>query len=233
MEKDLFGSVAMPVQASFEQKNSFLERYRVTLRFDQAVIALILMVVIYILVFSFGVESGKRYAMAELKAERAKRERMVQELGEKIFANNNINATPGTGAIGAKPAIVSASAKVGQQPVAKKAGISAAIAVAPGAIAAKTAEESSKSPAGEVAPSGKYTIQVITFTSQAVAEKHLKRLAEKGHKSFLISKGKYLHVCVDGFDSKEQADQILRKLKEQGIAPKDAYVRPLAAPTTA
>ena len=93
MQGDLFG---MPTVAATQtgQKNDFLERTRVTLRLDQALAGAIGLLVIYVLIFSFGVEKGKRLGMAELQAERTKNERMMRELGGKIFSAQGRPAHP-------------------------------------------------------------------------------------------------------------------------------------------
>ena len=80
MQKDLFGaSTASPLMNTLEPKSDFLQRFRLQLRLDQTIIGFLLLLVAYVLVFSFGVESGKRYAMAEIKAERSMRETFWRE----------------------------------------------------------------------------------------------------------------------------------------------------------
>lgn len=87
MQGDLFGSAsALPSVSQNAQRASFLERTRLTLRLDQGLVALIALLVFYVLIFSFGVEKGKRLGLAELQAERTKRESMVRELRAKIFS---------------------------------------------------------------------------------------------------------------------------------------------------
>ena len=217
MQKDLFGGPEPAVPPSPLQKSDFLDCTRISLRLDQTVIVLIALLGIYVLVFSFGVETGKRYAMAELKAERAKREKMVEELREKIFANNNNQV----------PEPITENEKITAQNLTPKtdkqihAAAASKLAVP---VEAKTDAVDK--------PSGKYTIQVITFTSQAFASKELKKFSHIGQKGFVISKGKYLHVCVGGFESRQKAIQLLTQLKEQGMAPRDAYVRPLGIQAT-
>lgn len=137
MQRDLFGTVAAGPAAlgqAPEVKMDFLQKYRVTLRLDQGIIAALMLIVAYIFIFSFGVESGKRYAMAEIKAERAMRERMARELGEKIFANQvmQAEATTKESPEVAQPAVVSAPA------------VSPA-AAAPGKFAIQTSTVTSKS----------------------------------------------------------------------------------------
>lgn len=199
MQKDLFGlSSPEPVSGP---KVGFLERHRYSFRLDQAIVLFILCLVAYVLVFSFGVETGKRYALAELKAERAKRELMIHELSERVFVR-------------AQPEEVGRERKSfqgleQQQPSSSSVFLSSSENAPPSSL-----------------PEKKYTIQVITLTSQRAAEVALKKFAEKGLQGFVIPSGKYLQVCVASFESREKALESLRHLKMSGMAPPDAYVRP-------
>ena len=87
----------------------------------------------------------------------------------------------------------------------------------------------SPQPAAAIVPiqsqSGRFTIQLIAFNSKANAEKEVKRLAEKGFQAALISKGRLHQVFLPGFETRQKADQALKQLKAQGIAPPDAYIR--------
>lgn len=225
MQKDLFGTApAMAIADSLSPKMSFLDRYRMAVRLDQALFLLIGLLVIYVLVFSFGVETGKRYAMSELRAERMKRERMVEELRDKVFANAQQASNTGTHAAAPLPAIADVQ-------TALKSKLEAA-AINPSAGSDETRTASSAQTAA-VSDSGvlegKYTIQILTIASKSVAEKEMKRLTEKGMKSFIIPKGKMQQICVNAFESREKASQSLKELKSQGTVPADAYVRPMAA----
>ena len=203
MQKDLFGAATVtPLSNPHEQKTDFLHRFRIQLRLDQTIIAVLLLLVVYVLIFSFGVESGKRYAMAEIKSERAMRERMARELGEKIFANSQpqeINPSS-AGFEASKPPVMTAV-----QPAAVKAPTDPAV-----------------KPSGKP---GKYMIQAVTFTSKSAAEQELKKFLKKGYNGMIIPKGKFQQVCVTGFETRDKATQILGHLKTEGLAPKDAYIR--------
>ena len=87
MQTDLFGTPSVTARVNpAASKADFLQRTRFSLRLDQAVVMLIALLVVYVLVFSFGVEKGKRFAMAEIRAERGKREKIMQELQAKLFS---------------------------------------------------------------------------------------------------------------------------------------------------
>lgn len=220
MQRDLFGTAtAAAMPDAISSKLSFLDRYRMSIRLDQALFLLIGLLVIYVLVFSFGVETGKRYAMAELKAERLKREQMVDELRDKVFS--------------AQPVItqtVASDIKTGTSaPVVKQNTQNLAFASVPTPEDASRPDEARLQPiqTGTQVQNHKFTIQILTIASKAAAEKEVKRLTEKGMAGFIITRGKMSEVCVNGFDSHKQAVEHLKELKTQGVIPTDAYVRTL------
>lgn len=213
MQKDLFGaSTVSPLMSSMEPKSDFLQRFRLQLRLDQTIIGALLLLVVYVLVFSFGVESGKRYAMAEIKAERSMRERMARELGEKIFANSQSQLAAATTAPGAPTASVQAKVSTPAAPTVQA-----------------TAPVTSPETAPEIKTgSGKFLVQTVTYTTKAAAEEQIKLLAKKGYAGKILPRGKFQQVCVGGFETRDKATQAMSQLKTQGLAPQDAYIRTLA-----
>ncbi len=218
MQRELFGSAAAAVSLpdSMNSRVSFLDRYRMSMRLDQALFLLIGLLVIYVLVFSFGVETGKRYAQDELRSERQKRERLTEELRGKVIANMESVAA----AAGVKNTL-------GVQP---KSEIKAVQPVSP-AVQAPAEPAAGVPAAGAVSESvtGKYTIQILTIGSKTAAEKEVARLVGLGMKGFILTRGKMSEVCVNGFATRQEAVQSLKELKTQGAIPADAYVRNLPA----
>ena len=221
MQSDLFGNHPHSAPAnSTNPKKDFLERYRIQLRLDQAIVTLIALLVVYVLVFSFGVEKGKRFAVTELKAERAKREVLVRELQAKIFEISQSQALSANSSA-PNPAVS------GTHPPSKSVVNSQTESIRE-SMEDKNADAEETPVNGAVArPGGKFTIQIITFTSQNAAEREIKRLTAKGHQAFVIPSGKYRQVCVDAFDTRQKANHALGELKARGIVPPDAYVRAL------
>jgi len=74
-------------------------------------------------------------------------------------------------------------------------------------------------------PSGKYTIQMITYQTKTAAQRQMRRLSEMGYASFVIPSGSYLQVCLSAFETRLLAVQALQQLKIRGVLPADAYVR--------
>lgn len=198
MQGELFGASASSVPGNLSgAQSSWMDRFRVTLRLDHMAIVGILALVLYVLIFSFGVEKGKRFAIEELKAVQAKQEQINQELNLQKQEPQVVT-----------PVVSLATAATTVPEVARE-------------------PQSNPLPAPSQAPLvGKYTIQLITFTSHTKAEKEVERLKEKGYQSFIISAGKFHQVCVNAFETATEAKQKLGELKSDGIASPDAYIRP-------
>ena len=87
MQGELFnlgvsGKVAPEASKFSQPPTNWLDRFRVTLRLDHLSIAAIFALVLYVLVFSFGVEKGKRMALRELEAQKIKQVEVAKELSQ-------------------------------------------------------------------------------------------------------------------------------------------------------
>lgn len=228
MQKDLFagagGATISSLSGAMPSRVDFLERHRISLRWDQAIVMLIMFLVAYVLIFSFGVETGKRYAMEELKAERSKRERMGEEFRQRLLEKRD----PAGGSSVILPALATAGAPGTAQ--AARANSSGKTSVLEPPKAGQTPAVSVDSDATLSAPKqgkGKYTIQVVTLKSKDAAMKQIQALAAKGQQGFILTRGNYVEVCVSGFETQREARQSLDALKSRGIVPADAYIRGL------
>lgn len=179
----------------------WLDRFQVTLRLDHLSILTISALVLYVLVFSFGVEKGKGVALREMEAAKKRREEINKELAQ----------------MAPLPPFQEAKEKIKEE----REGITQTPSVETSLV---DPPRSNEAPPLLV---GKYTIQVITYTSQSRAREEVKKLTEKGYRSFVISGGKFHQVCVEAFEDMSTAREKLIQLRSQGFAPPDAYIRPL------
>lgn len=95
---------------------------------------------------------------------------------------------------------------------------------APAAEVKKTDEETAEPEAKKRG----FTIQVITYVSERLAKEEVERLAQKGHKAFVVPSGKYFQVCLDLFEDKKGAIKKLnglRKIESYKSAYPGAYVK--------
>lgn len=184
---------------------TWLDRLKVTLRLEHMSIAAILALVLYVLVFSFGVEKGKRMALRELEAQKSRQEHAAQALAPTAELDTDIKI-PQISHI-----FINKVGRTSSEPV--------PITVPPVPVEAPEA----------VTPStlGKYTIQAITFTDKARAEEEMKKIAAKGYQAFIIPGKKFFQVCIDRFETVSLAKVKLGALKADGFVPDDAYIRPV------
>ena len=205
MQRDLFHITTGP--SPFETKVPFLERYRLNLRLDHLLILMIGFVMLYAFVYSAGVERGKKHAAREIHAATAK---IKQQLFDKADEKSVVTVDAANLPVPAE--VVSTEASAPAEPTRAEPEVVAE------QKPAEAAEASAK-------PEGKYTIQLVTYDSESLAQRQLKALSEKGYRGFVVPKGKYLQVCVNAFESRKGAASLLQELKVLGMAPKDAYIR--------
>ena len=206
MQGELFEASQSIAQAAKIQKSrtpNWLDLFQVTLRIDHLMIGSISALVLYVLVFSFGVERGKRYATDEIRVEKLRQEQIAQELPAPLLSVSMPKDTT--------------SSKGSSLPV-------------PSQASAPTAKET-PTPATKIDSalplSGEYTIQIVTYKSKRQAEERVDYLRKTGVRGFIVPQGKFFQVCADAFIDMKEARQKLTKLKAEGDIPPDAYIRPL------
>ncbi len=178
-------------------KASFLEKNFITFRLDQAIGLTLVLLVIYVLTFSWGVEKGKKSSLESQRILPVSAEVLSSELSPAVIAT--VTKTSPVAMI--------------DESVPKEVPI--------------TVPELPKSVAKVTKPDGKFTIQHVTYITQSAADREIQKLAQRGYSSFVIPSGKHLQVCIAAFQSRQDASQILKQLRGQGLVSGDAYVRPM------
>ncbi|MDD5238565.1 MAG: SPOR domain-containing protein [Candidatus Omnitrophica bacterium] len=69
-----------------------------------------------------------------------------------------------------------------------------------------------------------FTIQLASFKTKALAQKEAGALEKKGFSTLILTKGKYMVLCVGKFPKKETAQSSLSELRKRY---KDCYIRRL------
>lgn len=185
-------------QNTTDPKVSCLEKTFITLRLDQTIGLALVLLVIYVLTFSWGVEKGKRASHESPAVRPASAEVLPPVVAPAVVATVSRNL-PAESVISVVPKEVPIPVAELPKPVAK---------VAP-------------------RPDGKFTIQHVTYMTQSAADREIQKLAQKGYSSFVIPSGKHLQVCIAAFQSRQDATKILKQLRTQGLVSGDAYVRPM------
>lgn len=203
MQTDLF---QIPSAASVhvsQGKKSFLEEKQFILRLDQVITLAIAAIIAFVIVFTFGVESGRR-------SERRK--------AFVLKPSKTMRAAVPKPVAAVLPAVQGAVQVSGSAAVADSTTTDMVQNESPDINAVAEAKE-------PVLPKEGFAIQLITYNNQSAADKQAKKMQEKGFHSFVVKSGNYYLVCLKGFNSKAMATKTLTALKSQGLAPKDAYIR--------
>lgn len=178
-------------------KASFLEKNFITLRLDQTLGLTLVLLVFYVLTFSWGVEKGKRASHES---------QVIRQVTVAVPSQEVSQAVPAAD-------VKTFSATLNDEAVPKEVPITVAELPKPVAKVAK--------------PDGKYTIQHVTYITRSAADREIQKLAKKGYSSFVIPSGKHLQVCIAAFQTQQDASQLLKQLRAQNLVSGDAYVRPM------
>ncbi|MFA5158963.1 MAG: SPOR domain-containing protein [Candidatus Omnitrophota bacterium] len=198
MQTELF-DLPLPRTLSEEStipKTSFLEKTFVTLRLDQTIGLTLVLLVIYVLTFSWGVEKGKS----------SRDSQVIRSVPAEVLSSETSQTV--VASVVKTPSIAMMD---------KSAPKEVPIAVA----------EAPKPVAKVMKSDGKYTIQHVTYITQSAADREIQKLTKMGYSSFVIPSGKHLQVCIAVFQSRQEASQLLKQLRGQGLVSGDAYVRPI------
>lgn len=178
-------------------KPSFLEKTFVTLRLDQAIGLVLILLVFYVLIFSWGVEKGKRSSQDS---------QVIRAAAAPVVLPEAVEPAP-------VPAVTVLPVAAAVELAAKETPITVAELPKPVAEVSK--------------PEGKYTVQHVTYITQSAADREIQKLVKLGYTAFVIPSGKHLQVCIGGFQTRPEAIQLLKQLKTKRLVSGDAYVRPM------
>ncbi len=179
-------------------KTSFLEKTFLTLRLDQAIGLALVLLVLYVLIYSWGVEKGKRSSPDT---------QVIRSVPAAVFPAE------------VPPAVVEMRSK-------EEVSIAMPSASLP-VEAPMTVAELPKPVAQVSKPDGKFTIQHVTYITQSAADREIQKLSKMGYKAFVIPSGKHLQVCIAAFQTRQEAAEGLKQLRAKKLTTGDAYVRPM------
>lgn len=203
MQTDLF-QIPSTVSAGTDLgKKSFLEEKQFIFRLDQIITLTIAAIIAFVIVFTFGVESGRR-------SERRKAF-VIKSLNEanqinKIQTRQDITVLPEEGTSQSSMGDSTESRPVQNEKINEEKVISEKVPV----------------------QKDGYAIQLITYKSASASEKQAQKLRNQGLDSFVIHSGNYYLVGIKGFSTRLLAKKALASLQTKGLAPKDAYIRTLS-----
>ena len=178
-----------------------LTRWTISVSYEHVVLATVALVMSSLVLFSLGMERGKRLTAGTAMAPRttASSNRGV------AFADNHITRVP-------QPAMPAPSMT------------RAAAGTTPAPAMGKPPVTVAKEPAAATAPlpKGKYTIQLATFSQPPLAEQELRLLRKRGYQPFMLRTNQYAAVCVGTYVSRQEAAHQLAAFKSSY---RDSFVR--------
>ena len=185
-----------------------LTRWTISVSYEQAVLATVTLVIGGLVLFSLGMERGKRVAglspLSARPAASSARGVAFAENGAPGAARITVSMTP------ALPAVVVA-ARPATTTVAASATATTSRSVMPAATAAPA-----------TARQGAYTIQLATFSQPSLAEEELRLLRRRGYQPFVLKTRQYTAVCVGAYATRQDAARQLATLKSSY---RDSFVR--------
>lgn len=199
-DQDLFGGIEKPSQKKL-QKSTLLPRSytQFNVSYEQVIFISIAIIMLMVLLFSVGVEYGKRIARSGETGPPARENveggRWKVE-GEASTLDPRPSTSPDTGTAPAqtetKPAQPAAEAEV-------KKAISQPKVL-----------------------SQKFTIQAVAYRSKKKAQDDMVILSKKGFSPFIVVGGDYYQVCAGEYASKEEAMKDYEKIRKLY---KDCFIR--------
>ncbi|MFA5060463.1 MAG: SPOR domain-containing protein [Candidatus Omnitrophota bacterium] len=187
-----------------------------TLSLENVAVVGIFVLLSVIVSFSFGVERGKRIAVATPKSIKEIPAPTPAVNSKNVFSpSDNKVITMNTKAVTTKQLVVNKTAL----PIVAAQNKNQQIAkLLPAVNSPAVARQDIK------LSSGAYTIQVASYKKIEVARREAGRLTGKGHDIFVLPKGNYAIICVGKFSNEGQAKALLSKLRQTY---KDCLVRRL------
>ena len=167
MQGDLFSqSPISKSSGSSSPKIDLLSSWRITLRFDHILVCVIAFLAAFVFIFSMGVEKGKGFAKKEMRAEREKRHELLKRYRTKLVEFNQ-----------ATTQVLTLKGQQGEISDLSKAEKIVRLREEPSHEVPLRAEEVSTIKKSLPTPKipGKYTIQMITYTTQNAVNRELEK----------------------------------------------------------
>ncbi|MBI4430881.1 MAG: hypothetical protein HY587_04115 [Candidatus Omnitrophica bacterium] len=227
MQRDLFSSVSQEASqtamSDFNQGPALDSKSKIsTYGLDKLLIGVCLLVISYVVVFSWGVERGRKQVRMETEV---KVEKLHNELSRLTLVARELVRTP-LPRIETPPAPVQAVGTAEVQSVSliqDRDYSKAASSPAPSAVSDETAGEVTVK--GVLIGKKQFTVQLATYLTAVRAEEQIEKLKKIGYDAFVIPSGKYFQVCIEKLPKKSMAETIMNKVKNESSLYRDAYIR--------
>ncbi len=229
MQQDLFSSPSPydvgETTGPFNSKKTLDSRENKSVAYglDKLLIGVCLLVISYVVVFSWGVERGRKQIKAETEA---KVEKLHNEISRLTTVTQELVRTPmrriedipvppdasnvQTVSLFKEPIVELPQ----DQEMAEPLEMSARKIAAP---------ESQTLALGEK----RFTLQLATYVTTDRAEEQIQKLKKLGYNAFVIPSGKYFQVCIEKLQTKSTAQSLKTRIQNETHLYPDAYIRNL------
>jgi cell division septation protein DedD len=232
-QKDLFSELIQDTSSPSYDEGQKPGKLTLTLNVDKVLLFILTCAIIFAVVFSYGIETGKKLQNDNGDDLLMEIEATPQE-GD-VSDHANVLGFFGTEAVApslaSEPLPASGIPASGTSTAAGPSTTETLVLpfVAPQAV--ETSAEVLKPPEVIVPIEEKkeelplfWTVQIITYINKTYATEELKKLKEKELEGFILPSGKYFQICVGKFATKDEAAKFLEKFKKQKDYA-DAYIR--------
>jgi len=184
-------------------------RRSLILPLDTAVLMSVVILLLFILAFSLGVEKGRKIAYKNIEKERQML--LAQHDSQQDAEIDSLaDETP------AKPVVLPA---VIQHPAMAQARLLQSAPAQAASAPAQTAKRITPSPALIISDNNaggkKYTIQLASYAAKEPAQAEAKKLEQNGYQVQLAQKGKFIVILVGEYHNENEAKNSMQSLKKR------------------
>ncbi|MCA9398583.1 MAG: SPOR domain-containing protein [Candidatus Omnitrophica bacterium] len=155
---------------------------------ENIIVVSIVLIITLVVIFSFGVEKGKRLALKNSGVEAGQ---TAESADETVIVQENLLNNPEVVPADQHTEMVQPDVTEDKQEILR--------------IPELERQLDNKN----------YTIQVASFKTEEYAKKEIEALEKKGFTASMVAKGDYMIVCVGRFEGKDEAKRFAERLKHQ------------------
>jgi hypothetical protein len=185
---------------------------------DKILLICVGLLALFVLVYSFGVERGRRTMEKEFEVMLAGQVETIAPIvpNSPVDLSTQVMMLVGDKAVEPAPATLSVNSESQSDTSHPDAG----------SVLVSLNDDRAVLPRADTARARDFTIQLVTYTSENQAIREIENLKKRGFSAFVIPSGKYLQVCTNYFANQSEARKGLQSLAAWGRYP-DAYIRPV------
>ena len=231
MQQDLFSSPSPYEVGETNRSNTIKplnsrQNRSIAYGLDKLLIGVCLLVISYVVVFSWGVERGRKQIRTETEA---KIEKLHNELSRLTTVAHELAHSPMRKAVEEIPVPANASNVQTVSLFKEPAELAQDQDQDQNAESVDTVVQKVVVPETQTLSIGdkKFTLQLATYVTTDRAEEQIEKLKKLGYDAFVIPSGKYFQVCIEKLPTKSMALSLKSKIQSETHLYPDAYIRNL------